>query len=312
MHSIKQLRLCVGFLVVIGAPPYLVHDFRKILAGRADLLHWIMLLAGVALLATCAVWIFRLKGSDYARFKPVWERPAALIMLILSSPLLLLSALLIRLESPGPAIYRQRRVGKNRRRRDRRHSPDRAPYPARDQRKGERRTHDLGGRPFTIYKIRSMRPDAEEESGAAWSTGDRDPRITRVGRYIRKIHIDEMPQLFNVLAGDMSIVGPRPERPEFVAQLTNVIPKYCDRLRVIPGITGLAQVRQDYDESIEDVQKKLRHDREYIENLRLAQDIKILVLTAALISGMVLSAIKARTVGTAEPKTPEAVIPESG
>ena len=134
------------------------------------------------------------------------------------------------------------------------------------------------GRVFKMIKFRSMFSDAEKKSGPVWSQKD-DPRITRVGKFLRKIRLDEIPQMLNVLMGEMSLVGPRPERPYFVEKFTEQIPYYKRRLKVRPGITGWAQVKHKYDESIEDVKAKLRYDLFYIENMSLRMDFKILFRT---------------------------------
>ena len=184
-----------------------------------------------------------------------WERAAkrvidvvvSFIMLIVASPVILATALAIKLDSKGPVIYKQERSG-------------------------------LNGRVFNVYKFRSMYQDAEKRTGPIWSTKD-DPRITRVGKFIRRVRIDELPQIWNVFKGEMSLVGPRPERPFFVEQLAKEIPYYKRRLRVRPGITGWAQVKHKYDENIEDVKTKLQFDLFYIENMSLKTDIKILFRT---------------------------------
>jgi exopolysaccharide biosynthesis polyprenyl glycosylphosphotransferase len=168
-------------------------------------------------------------------------------VLLLGLPFLLLVAILIRLDSNGPALFRQRRVG-------------------------------YRGREFTLFKFRTMRVDAEEKTGAIWATPD-DPRVTRIGRFLRSTRIDELPQAWNVLIGDMSLVGPRPERPVFVEEFSKVIPFYTRRLNVKPGITGWAQVRRGYDTSVEDVKDKLQYDLFYLENISIALDIKILLNT---------------------------------
>jgi exopolysaccharide biosynthesis polyprenyl glycosylphosphotransferase len=180
-------------------------------------------------------------------FKRLMDIVAALIMIVLGLPLMLLFGLLVMIESKGPPVYRQRRVG-------------------------------LRGKVFTLYKLRSMRADAEQATGAVWARRD-DPRITRVGRFIRATRIDELPQAFNVLLGDMSLVGPRPERPVFVEEFARKIPFYTRRLKVKPGITGWAQVRRGYDQTIEDVKEKLQYDLFYLENLSVGLDIKILLNT---------------------------------
>jgi exopolysaccharide biosynthesis polyprenyl glycosylphosphotransferase len=186
---------------------------------------------------------------------PAWEKSAkrlidivvCLLILLLFLPLSILIAILIRLESNGPIFYIQDRVGKN-------------------------------GRIFKMLKFRSMYHEAEKHSGPVWANR-RDPRVTKVGRIIRKAHFDEVPQLVNVLQGDMSLVGPRPERPYFVEQLSREIPIYYRRLRVRPGLTGWAQVKYKYDESVDDVRVKLRYDLFYIENMSLRMDMKILLTT---------------------------------
>lgn len=186
---------------------------------------------------------------------PVWERKVkrlmdiifSLVILIITMPITLLVALAIKLDSKGPVFFKQIRVGRD-------------------------------GKEFKIYKFRSMIQDAEKQTGPIWSTKD-DPRITRVGKIIRKFRLDEIPQFINVLRGEMSLVGPRPERPYFVEKLSKEIPLYKRRLKVKPGITGWAQVKHKYDESIEDVKKKLQYDLYYIENISLRMDLKILLRT---------------------------------
>jgi exopolysaccharide biosynthesis polyprenyl glycosylphosphotransferase len=170
------------------------------------------------------------------------------IILIAGLPVWLLIAAAIKLESPGPVLYKQERVGRD-------------------------------GNRFNMVKFRSMRQDAEV-AGPRWA-GKRDPRVTRVGKILRKLHLDEIPQMWNVLRGHMSLVGPRPERPVFVEELSREIPMYSRRLKVRPGITGWAQVKHKYDESLEDVKKKLQYDLFYIENMSLRMDFKILLSTVS-------------------------------
>ena len=171
----------------------------------------------------------------------------SVVGMALALPLMAITAALIKLDSRGPVLFRQQRVGQN-------------------------------GRIFTLFKFRSMRQDAERGSGAVWATAG-DPRITRIGRFIRKTRFDELPQLFNVLVGHMSFVGPRPERPEFVRLLQREIPFYLGRLAVKPGITGWAQVRGEYAASVEDTLEKLQYDLYYIKNLSLILDLLILFHT---------------------------------
>jgi lipopolysaccharide/colanic/teichoic acid biosynthesis glycosyltransferase len=160
---------------------------------------------------------------------------------------MLLTALAVRLSSPGPALYHQRRVG-----------------------------HE--GKVFTIHKFRSMRTDAEAKSGAVWSKAG-DPRVTPVGRFLRRTRLDELPQLWNVIKGDMSFVGPRPERPEFVTELTKEIPFYGQRHAVRPGLTGWAQVRHSYGSNAQDALHKLQYDLFYIKHVSVAFDLFIILET---------------------------------
>lgn len=178
----------------------------------------------------------------------VFSFTLALIGFIITLPVTLLVALLVRLTSPGPVLYRQIRAGKN-------------------------------GENFTVLKFRSMSQDAEAKSGAVWATKD-DPRVTPLGRWLRKLRLDELPQLVNVLRGEMVIVGPRPERPEFVKVLTEQIPYYQQRLAVKPGITGWAQINHKYGDTLEDTLLKLEYDLYYIKNLNLSLDLYIMFQTA--------------------------------
>ena len=172
---------------------------------------------------------------------------AALAGLLIASPVLALIALIIKLDSKGPILYGQERVGRF-------------------------------GEIFKMYKFRSMRTDAEA-NGPVWAGGEFDPRMTRMGAFLRRTHLDELPQLFNVLGGEMSLVGPRPERPMFVEQLDREIPGYDERLLIKPGMTGLAQVHYRYDQSIADVKRKLRFDVLYIKRMCLMLDARILAWT---------------------------------
>ncbi len=171
----------------------------------------------------------------------------AAISIVVSFPIMLLTALAVRLTSHGPVLYRQVRIG-------------------------------LDGAPFTLYKFRSMDVNAEAKTGAVWASRD-DPRVTRVGRIIRRMRIDELPQLFNVLRGEMSIVGPRPERPEFVKALSDQIPYYRQRNCVRPGITGWAQINYKYGDTVEDTITKLEYDLFYIKNLSFRLDTYVIFHT---------------------------------
>jgi lipopolysaccharide/colanic/teichoic acid biosynthesis glycosyltransferase len=188
----------------------------------------------------------------------------ASIALVLAAPVMLVFAVLVKLTSPGPIFYTQARVGLDRRR-------------ARTTRDYDRRTRDLGGKPFMILKFRTMRTGAES-NGAVWATR-RDSRVTTVGRIMRKYRIDEFPQLFNVLRGDMNIVGPRPERPSIFSRLCDDIAEYPLRQRARPGITGWAQVNQAYDTSLDDVRNKVRFDLEYLARQGVAEDLRIMART---------------------------------
>jgi lipopolysaccharide/colanic/teichoic acid biosynthesis glycosyltransferase len=197
---------------------------------------------------------------------------AGLALLILA-PVCVLVALVVKLTSPGPVFYTQTRVGLDRR--WRRGAGADTPGAADED---DRRLEDLGGQPFTILKFRSMRVDAEAGGQAVWAT-KHDPRITPVGRVLRKTRLDEVPQLINVLRGEMNIVGPRPERPSIVVRLREHVGEYPVRHRVKPGITGWAQINHSYDASIEDVRTKVRYDLEYIRQQGLLFDLKIMALT---------------------------------
>jgi lipopolysaccharide/colanic/teichoic acid biosynthesis glycosyltransferase len=189
----------------------------------------------------------------------------AFIGIVVTAPAMLLIALLVKLTSEGPALFRQPRVGV-----DRRLSSGPAAQ-------GQRRTADMGGRVFTMYKFRTMRVQ-QSSAPQVWAS-PRDPRITSVGRFLRATRLDELPQLFNVLVGDMNIVGPRPEQPEIFQGLRKEITKYRHRQRVLPGITGLAQVSLPYDQTVDDVRRKVNLDLEYIRQRSAAQDLVIMAKT---------------------------------
>jgi lipopolysaccharide/colanic/teichoic acid biosynthesis glycosyltransferase len=191
------------------------------------------------------------------------------LALFIALPLLLLIAVAIKLSSRGPVLYSQERIGLDRR------APGADPG-------DRRRTRDLGGRPFTIYKFRTMQADAERATGAVWATQD-DPRITPVGRFLRQYRLDEIPQLLNVMRGEMNIVGPRPERPTIFAELRGHIAEYPLRQRAKPGITGLAQINHHYDRSLDDVRTKVRYDLEYIRSRSLGEDLRIMAQTIPVI-----------------------------
>jgi len=212
-----------------------------------------------------------------------WERAGkrlfdifgAIMGFIGSSIFFFVIPILVKLNSRGPVFYQQQRVGLNHRYGDRRKINLEVEH---DRRKGERRKQDLFGRPFMVYKFRTMYVDAESRTGAVWAQKN-DPRITGVGRILRFTHVDEMPQFFNVLCGEMSMVGPRPERPQIMPKIVEKIPKFPERLQVKPGITGIAQIVCGYDVSIEDVKKKLHYDLQYVKKNSLKEDIAILFKT---------------------------------
>lgn len=189
----------------------------------------------------------------------------ALIALVILAPVMLLIALAVKLTSVGPVFYVQDRVGVDRRRR--------SAVPQQD-----RRTANVGGRPFRILKFRSMRQDAEAGTGAVWAV-QHDPRVTPVGQFLRTTRLDELPQLINVVLGDMNIVGPRPERPSIFAELRQNIDGYQLRQQARPGITGWAQINHAYDTTIDDVRVKIQLDLEYLQRQSLAEDLKIMMRT---------------------------------
>lgn len=188
----------------------------------------------------------------------------ATVALIVVSPLVIVVAALIKCTSAGPVLYAQKRVGVDRR--------------SRRKSSHDRRAHDHGGKPFVMYKFRTMRVDAEADGREVWAAKS-DPRVTWLGSVLRCCRIDELPQLYNVIRGDMNIVGPRPERPTIFAELRENIPEYPIRQRVKPGITGWAQVNQAYDSSVDDVRNKVRFDLEYLRRQGMLEDLRIMAMT---------------------------------
>lgn len=193
----------------------------------------------------------------------------AIAGIILAIPLMIIIALAIKLTSPGPVIFKQKRVGVDRR------TPG---LPSGNW----RRTVDYGGRLFTLYKFRTMRSDSGNVQ--VWASPD-DPRVTGVGAVLRKYRLDELPQLFNVLKGDMNVVGPRPEQPAIFAELRSEIDRYPVRQRVLPGITGWAQVNNSYDTSLDSVRRKLELDLQYLERESTLEDLRIMALTVPTVLG---------------------------
>ena len=194
-------------------------------------------------------------------------------------PFWIILPVLIKLDSRGPVFYTQLRVGVNRRGKDRRYHQKADVV---DRRGRERRREDYQGRLFRVIKFRTMVHNAEKHSGPVWASKN-DSRVTRAGAFLRKARMDEIPQFLNVLRGDMSLVGPRPERPNFVRELSGQVDDYNNRLKVKPGLTGLAQVEAGYDSSVATVAEKVRYDLEYIENWSLWTDIKILLKTVKVV-----------------------------
>ena len=183
--------------------------------------------------------------------------------------------------SPGPVLYRQVRTGLNLRRSRDRRAQQLATIQERRAGNSNRRVSPAYGRPFVLYKFRTMRIDAEKDGAQFAVQGD--PRVTRIGRILRKSRLDELPQLWNVLRGEMSLVGPRPERPEFVEQLSQEIPNYLVRLGMKPGITGLAQVLNGYDNEVEGFRRKVALDLLYLQNCCFWNDVKILLRTVVVV-----------------------------
>lgn len=231
----EVLRVCDGKSVSLK----LVPDFYAAVGGMARTEH----IYGLPLIEVFPEPI----PAWQKRTKRLLDLVVSALVLVLGAPLWLALAALVRSTSPGPAIYRQTRVGK-------------------------------GGRPFTIHKYRTMVDGAEKHTGPVWASSA-DARVTPLGRWLRKTRLDEVPQFWDVLRGEMSLVGPRPERPFFVEKLVDEIPLYSRRHRVQPGITGLAQVKHGYDADLDDVRQKLKYDLFYIENLSLQMDAKILLQT---------------------------------
>ena len=203
-------------------------------------------------------------AGAYVRVKVVIEWVAALLLFTLAMPLLLALAALVALTSEGPIAYSQERLGR-------------------------------GGRPFRIYKLRTMTHGCEAETGPVWSVTN-DPRVTRVGRFLRDTHLDEIPQLWNVLCGHMGLIGPRPERPEIAAKIEQTLPEFRARLLVRPGITGLAQMRLPADSDLETVRRKLSHDLYYIRHMSFVLDVRLALSTPFRLLGEVSLSLSRRLV----------------
>jgi lipopolysaccharide/colanic/teichoic acid biosynthesis glycosyltransferase len=197
----------------------------------------------------------------YIAVKRAIDLVIALVLLLLTAPLIAVAMLLIKLTSPGPALYSQTRLGRY-------------------------------GRPFTLFKLRTMANDCESLTGPCWSLPG-DSRVTRVGRWLRAIHVDELPQLWNVLRGDMSLIGPRPERPEFVPKLEHTVPHYGKRLQVRPGVTGLAQVQLPADSDLDSVLVKTAYDLHYVRRIGIFLDARIAWATCFKVVGMSYGRLRA-------------------
>ncbi|MBX3437087.1 MAG: sugar transferase [Planctomycetaceae bacterium] len=211
--------------------------------------------------------------------KRVMDVVLSLVALIVLAPVMLLIAMLVKVTSPGGAIFQQTRVGLNLRRGDRRQADSHVPWEAHERRtqRRDRRGHFTYGRHFTLYKFRTMRNDAERD-GAQFAV-EGDARVTPLGRFLRRTRLDELPQLWNVLRGEMSLVGPRPERPEFIEELSEQIPDYLQRLGLKPGLTGVAQVVNGYDNNLESFRRKVAFDLLYLRNCSVFNDLRIMART---------------------------------
>ena len=196
---------------------------------------------------------------------------AAIVGIVLTLPVMLVIAALIKLTSRGPVLFTQARVGLDRRGLSRAGG-------------NTRRQVDLGGKPFTMYKFRTMRGDSSNGGRQVWAQPD-DARVTPIGRLLRKVRLDELPQLFNVLLGDMNVVGPRPEQPAIFVYLREQVEGYQRRQRVRPGITGWAQINQAYDRTVDDVRRKVAYDLEYIRRQSALQDCQIMLRTLPVMLG---------------------------
>jgi lipopolysaccharide/colanic/teichoic acid biosynthesis glycosyltransferase len=223
---------------------------RKVLAMPAQHIAVIEHYSFTAVIVSIFSAIVHYAQSKFLKIKRFFDIVVSLIAITVTAPIVIVCAVLIKLLSPnGKIIYFQDRVGKD-------------------------------GKVFRIYKLRSMKPDAEQATGAVWAKENNDPRVIPfIGNFLRKSHIDEIPQFYNVLIGDMSVVGPRPERPEIVSDLKLKIPEYQKRLEVRPGITGLSQIRHRYDMTLRDVKKKVKLDLLYIRKTCLMGEIGILLRT---------------------------------
>jgi len=251
--NIKITLVALVLFVIVASPRVMAQSIERVFdAGPYSAYALLFWLGGN---------LTRTLRRGFEGCKRAFDIFVALLALVVMSPVVLVCMGFIKLISPvGKVVYTQKRVGKN-------------------------------GAVFSIYKLRSMRPDAERLTGAVWSHGEKDPRVIPfIGRFIRSSHIDEIPQFINVLMGDMSVVGPRPERPEIVAELMSQVPEYGKRLQVRPGITGLAQIRNHYDVTLRDVKKKVKLDLLYIRKVCFWSELSILLRTFIVVArGKVIS-----------------------
>ncbi|KAA3612098.1 MAG: hypothetical protein DWQ05_19035 [Calditrichaeota bacterium] len=257
--SIRRLKFAGKYLI---SPAFLVSSLGVMLFFPDTLIRKVM-----APFANLRLWE---KAG-----KRLFDIFGAILGFIALSIFFIMIPFLILFDSRGPIIYKQKRIGLNHRFGDRRRVNLSVKH---DRRQGQRRDKDLYGRPFWVFKFRTMKRDAEKQSGATWAQ-ENDPRITAFGRVLRFTHIDEIPQFFNVLCGEMSLVGPRPERPELMPEIVEKVPDFPHRLQVKPGMTGPAQIVCGYDTTIEAVKEKLHYDLIYVRNTGLKEDILLLFQT---------------------------------
>ena len=240
--NLKILSLALIIYSLFIVPRVLAVTFDRVMTANPY--------AGYVIIFSVASGIMRLVRCQYSFIKRIMDLVISTIGLLVFAPLIIVFGILIKLLSPkGPVLYSQDRVGMN-------------------------------GEIFRIYKLRSMHADAEKLTGAVWANENNDPRVIPfIGKFLRKSHIDEIPQFFNVLNGEMSVIGPRPERPEIVNDLKSKVFEYDKRLGVRPGITGLAQIRNRYDKTLNDVRRKVKLDLLYMRKICLVGELRILFLT---------------------------------
>jgi exopolysaccharide biosynthesis polyprenyl glycosylphosphotransferase len=251
LYDVERLVLAAG----LDAEPVLLRQLRPFRYRGIELVDFVALSEELAqeipLDHINDEWLFMASMNNsrihIRRLKRLTDTLVSFVGLIVTAPLAALTAVLVKMDSPGPILFKQERLGRE-------------------------------SIPFTLYKFRTMRMDAESETGPVWAT-ENDPRVTRIGKWLRKSRLDEIPQLWNVLRGDMSLVGPRPEREVFIRKLSEKIPFYAERLLVLPGITGWAQVMYPYAASIEESRRKLQFDVYYIKHMSFFLDVFVLLKT---------------------------------